>query len=442
MLKKISIRLLPLLLIMLPFCSSDKTPLVGDVLDRFEQIAKQTTAQATRSADALTVRAANQLAIMVENLRIQFDERYNIAVRDLRKDEQEAFSHLETTNGLIQKGIFAVNRTQELLNLDVIDFTNRIALFSKKVPFYISSINGISILQYNENPVIEIVGLGFSYSDSKVQYKVDLRINNKPLPEKSYVHKSDKVLAIKVPLNYLKKYYKDFKSNFIPATFYVSKYTLTRGQIKKKETFSVNFDIIVLPKYGAKIAFDEVIPTSEPVDTLTHDLQFSVAASQTDAPNDWIQKWDAPTHSKILKVDWPRDPNTGANVGCIGSGCGFCYSTNGNDVSYFTNGNSVTVSRHCDGPACQITHRISYIVYGEKPQIVKHDSINVELGKLFHITLSKKNTTHQFTVTGKSYLGNPLYIDNYSSSKPQGPIELLGSGEWAGAFRLNLMVTE
>lgn len=145
--------------------SGTNVPLVGDLLKHFDDLAHTTMNQGTKDLDYLSVKTGDQLEVMVKNLMIQFDGRYDMALRDLNQEEQKLFGELNTTEKLISQGMTTVKRTEELANLDLIQFTNKFKLLGKSTWFYISSINGHAIGQQEQQHNLEIVDLGFGYSN-------------------------------------------------------------------------------------------------------------------------------------------------------------------------------------------------------------------------------------------------------------------------------------
>ena len=151
--------------------------------------------------------------------------------------------------------------------------------------------------------------------------------------------------------------------------------------------------------------------------------------------------WECPDSARIWKVEFPKNA-TGANVGCTGPGCAWSASPDGGgDVSYFTNGaKEVTVRRTCWGPPCNYTHRVYYIRYGSVPKTQDRGTVKLELNKLYQLVLSSDNTSHEFVLTGKSFWGQQIYLDDHSD--PQGPIKIIGRGDFAGRYQVTIKIGE
>jgi hypothetical protein len=405
---------------------------VKDALKHFEGIVNHTLATASTEGDAKLARAANELEMATKTLSAVFDEKYDKAIRDLSEHEQKLFVHLVELEKQIGQGLRDIKRTQELVNLDLIEFTNRIPLLDK-VPFYVSSINGIAVSQAEAQHELEVVGIGFGYGDGHTAQNTDLLIDGKSLPPSAFRRKSAKELVITIPRSILEGHYKERELSFIPAKFQVT--TKSNRIFGSDGHFSVDMLLIALPKFAGSVNIEESVIVMSPGPQHTYDLVKNVAKSSPQLPNDWSQPWTCPPDCVIDSVEYL----------CEGGGCNWSYNPKGGySVNYSLSNDkrSVVVKRHCDGPACTVTHRITYTEFVKTPKLLAGKSQNIEFGTILEVELDKRNEKHEFRIQGKTYLGQPIYVDNNSISQPMGPLKCISSGPYNGEWKARFSVEE
>jgi hypothetical protein len=311
----------------------------------------------------------------------------------------------------------------------LIDLTNRLKFITRKVDFYISSISGLVIYQ-NDLPVnLTIRGLGFGYIPND-DYLMEIFIEGKKIPSDLFQIQKDYELSVSIPQEIISPFYDNDSLKYINGSIKITK---REKLLKPRKEYNINIKLTILPKIAGFLEFEEIIIDQIFGPETSYDLVKNVSGSSTKSPNDWSQQWgNAPTNSTITRVTYE----------CAGRGCGWCYNPNGGykvNYSLSMNNTMVTVRRHCDGKSCIVTHNIFYITKVDTTYTLSHSKILLEFNKQYTIKLDKKNTNHHYKLTGKTFLNQPIYMDNSSFSRPVGPITGTGQGNYGDNFEISIL---
>lgn len=270
------------------------------------------------------------------------------------------------------------------------------------------------------NYKIRISGLGFGQDLDYVKYTPLIRIAGKEINANLLSRMPQFDMDINLPNEILEPYFRKDSMQTIPIQIkMVAKVKRKCGLVFNCEDEVVsdwNMKLILMPIYAGYITGMENLE-SEVLDGKTE--QISVTVNTPDGS----QAWD-----RTLKVN-DKQRIVGVRYSCISGMCGWSYNLRkgGYDPDYeiVKGGTEANVYRLNQGPA-------TIIYYADYQTLIpvanprKIDTIRLEFGKRFTISLSKENTSCKYKLEGRLFTGQEVFISSGMTESPDKLINLIG----------------
>lgn len=397
---------------------------VKDIINDMEGSGNRLLQNAQTAGNNVASKFGNEILVATQNLQYYFSESMNKTFNNLKIEEQNLFVEINKIIDAFNNTNQNITTLSEMTNLDLIAFTNRISLLTRKVDYYISSINGTTVINSDAGYTVNVTGIGFGLNDSRQQYNTTVYVNNNLLPVTAIDLTQRRQMRLNVPNNLIKPLFRDNTIVFVPVKI-VSSITQPGGFLgwsTTTSTYETRFRLVLMPKIAGTITVSETV--SKKVlgdDVLTHAISRSFQGCKTDQPCEMIESWSCNQNQRIVGVRYT----------CTGQ-CGWSYNKRrgGYDADYdiLNDNTSVTVYRHLDGQnPTTVIHYIDYKNYRTDYQQVNNGTIQLKYGEPFDILLNKENQDCNYTIVGKLTTGQTInYNNNTISNSPF--LKLLGIG--------------
>ncbi|MDJ1503541.1 hypothetical protein [Xanthocytophaga agilis] len=402
---------------------------IKDIINEFENTGNRLMQNAQTAGNGVASKFGNEILVATQNLNYYFGQNIDKTFINLKIEEQNIFVEvnklIDQFNNLNQ----TISTVSEMTNLDLIEFTNRINLLTKKVDYYISSINGTTVINSDATYLLSITGLGFGLTDSRQKYNTTVYINGNLLPATAIDLTQRRQIRLHIPNVQVKPFFKDNRIVYIPIKI-ISEITKPSGWFgtsSNTSKYETKFNLVLMPTIAGEINISEVI-SQRVLDntTLTQSISRSFQGCKTKQPCEMVESWSCNENQKII----------GVRYACDGQ-CGWAYkkraSTPGDqyapDYDILNDGKSVTVYRHLDGEnQTTITYYVDYKNYKKDFQTIKNSTIKLKYGEPFDILLNANNSDCNYSIIGKLTTGQTInYNNNTISNSPY--LKLLGVGK-------------
>jgi hypothetical protein len=402
---------------------------VKDVINEFENSGNRLMQNAQTAGNNVASKFGNEILVATQNLNYYFGQNIDKTFNGLKIEEQNLFVEMNKIIDQFNNLNQTISTVSELTNLDLIEFTNRINLLTKKVDYYISSINGTTVINSDASYLLSITGLGFGLTDSRQKYSTTVYINNNLLPGTAIDLTQRRQMRLNIPNVQVKPLFKDNQIVYIPIKI-ISEITKSSGFLgmsTKTKKYETKLNLVLMPTIAGEISVTEVA-TQKVLDnpTLTQSISRSFQGCKTDQPCEMVESWSCNVNQKII----------GVRYHCDGQ-CGWAYkkraSTPGDqyapDFDILNDGTSVTVYRHLDGGSpTTVTYYVDYKNYKNDYQTIKNSTVKLKYGEPFDITLGNTNADCNYSIIGKLTTGQTInYNNNTISNSPY--LKLLGVGK-------------
>jgi hypothetical protein len=455
--------------------------LVGDLIKKFQEAASRILFEAQNTGDALMSKFGNQLDVAARNLNYVFTNQQNMFFEQLSVQQQQAFIELnrmiESANNLGNQ----VATVAELANLDLINFINQLPL-TKKVKFYVSSINGQTIFLQENDFRLTIRGLGFGFDTDKQRYRIKFTVGQSVLPDTSITRSNTHELQISIPNDTVINSFSDTKIAFVPIKF--ESEIMTKGLTGwKSEKYHINFNLTLLPKLAGEIRIVESIK-ERVLDgiTKTYDLSRTVSGCKPDQPCDWDQEHSVALDERITAVRYDctgqcshsyslrrRELNAkreevrpdcetkaqqayGNPTSPMGklikiSVINSCMDAAAKGMEYMPdfdilNGNrTAKVYRHVDGHnSTTVIHHIDYQTLIDKYSKLDRGTLQIPFNQPFTIDFDTRNDGCHYEVTGKLVTKQVINITNNTAGNAGNLLIATGAGPFGDHCRVTFVL--
>ncbi len=397
---------------------------VKDIINELENSGNRLMQNAQTAGNNVASKFGNEILVATQNINYYFGQNIDKTFNNLKIEEQNLFVEINKIIDQFNNLNQTITTVSELTNLDLIEFTNRINLLTRKVDYYISSVNGTTVINSDAGYLLSITGLGFGLTDSRQKYNTTVYVNNKLLPVTSIDLTQRRQMRLNIPNVLIKPLFNDNKIVFIPVKIIseITKPVGIFGWSTSTSKYETNFNLVLLPTIAGEISVSEITATRILDDqVLTQSISRSFQGCKTDQPCEMIESWSCNQNQKIV----------GVRYACAGQ-CGWSYNKRkgGYDPDYdiLNDGTSVTVYRHLDGEnPTTVTYYIDYKNYRSDYKTIDNGTIQLKYGDPFDIILNIDNSDCNYSIVGKLKTGQTInYNNNTISNSPY--LKLLGVG--------------
>lgn len=404
---------------------------VKDIISDFQNAASQLLFQGENRGNALLSSLGNQLSVETQNANIVFKDQQKLLFGNLDKSSQDFFTQLNNVIKTPESSIDRAVSILEVLNLNLIDLTNRLPL-TKKTYAYINNVKGITQIHQDGDYQIEADGLGFGQDQENAKYKIEVKVGNYLVPVASISRTPPYKLIANINHQVLEEYFSDGVIKSIPLTIRVQAVITNKCNLFFNCTENVsntwNMKMVLMPRYPGTVTGVELL-TSESLDgiTKTKSVDVTTQGCKTDQPCDWQREIPFAANERVI----------GVRYSCVGQ-CGWSYKSRPSmpgdqyapDYDILEGGTKVRVYRHVDGgSSTTVTYYVDYQTLKANAVERKLNSVKVQFGKAITINLSNDNTSCYYRLTGRLVTGQEIYIDNSMTESPNKILTRVGVGK-------------
>jgi hypothetical protein len=414
--------------------------LVGGIVQDLEDSADRIVAGAQNRGNALVANAGDEARVAALNLRYVLNEQRELTFRDLNESEQRLILSVKDMVDAADRLGERAASLEELASLDLLEFTNRIRLLTRKTYFYVSSVQGATAIKSDVPHRITIRGVGFGFPTDKTLYRATAAINGVNLAPEALQHPQDHEVVIEIPPATLAPMFQEDK--LATAKFTFASVISSMSNPSKAKRHEVTFNLILMPIYAGTLDVAETL-VSKQLDgvTLTHALTHVTPNVSKGKEYYYYESWDCALDQRIINVRYQ-------SVGPMRQWC-YRYKTarpgdgknseEDPDFELSDNETKVHVYRRCTAASTTLTHYIDYQTLKPVYQSLQHPPRRVRFGETIPVRLSPANTQHEYKVTGKLATGHKIDFTHLTPTAG-GPVKVLGSGVVQDAYEVTLRV--
>jgi len=395
---------------------------VKDIINEFEQTGRRLMQDGQTAGNGIASKFGNEIFVATQNMDYYFGKNTDKVFSNLKLEEQNLFVEMNKMIGSFNQLNDNITTVSELTNLDLIEFTNRINLITKKLNYYVSSVKGTTIVYGDVDYKISMTGLGFGLNDSRQEYKTTVTVNGTTLSYNNIDLTQRRTMGITIPNSTLKPLFQEKKITYVPVV--ISSEISHKNWLGRTitEKFDTKFNVVLLPSIAGYIVVGQTI-SDKILDghTITQSISRSFQGCTTRNPCEMIEEWSCSVNQKII----------GVRYDCSGQ-CGWSYNKRkgGYDPDYdiLNDGRTAKVYRHLDGGnPTTVTYYVDYQNYLDKYTDLKSDTLYIRYGEPLDVTLNQKNADCNYTLNGKLFTGQTIaYNSNTIQNSPY--FKLLGIG--------------
>lgn len=274
--------------IKLPKVTLSPTKSIKNILGEFQNTGNRLIGNAQSAGNSVAARFGNELSVAVQNLTYYFGEDLKATLGSLKVEERNLFNLLNNFIDKFNHFDQTLYRISELVNLDLIDLTNRLPL-TRKVEYFISSVNGSILINSDDADYkMTITGIGFGLSNGKTKYDTKIYIDSILLSINDLDFTQRRQIIVSIPNNLVKVSFKNKNIAFIPVKI-VNEIKKPGGLFKSKKVvpYETNFKLTLMPVVAGKVTITEILTekkiTSNPSSHLWS-RTFADKQCQTSAP--------------------------------------------------------------------------------------------------------------------------------------------------------------
>ncbi len=394
---------------------------VGELLDKFHQMASHLLFEGENTGNALLQAAANKIDIATQNANIALQGQQDRAFESLSKESQTFFTGLNT---MLQQTNESVNRAitvLEVANLDLMELTSRLPL-TEKVHTYMNLADGMCQVHSNGSYRVRLVGLGFGQDLENVKYKVILKLAGHQIPAKYIARQPKYSMIVTIPHDSLERYFKPDSLQSIPFSVEVTADARERCGLvfHCNNTITARWDLamVLMPLHAGVIEGVELIKGQ----ALDGKPQLKEEITTTgDGDSWWQREITVANNQRIVE----------ANYRPISGMVGWSYASRklGRDADFdiIDNSTKAIFYRHTQGPAV-VSHYVRYETLVDNETERPIEPIQIEYGKTILLPLSRDNTGCVYRLKGKLVTGQEFYIDNNMTHDAMNVITRLSVG--------------
>lgn len=413
------------------------------LIDQAESRANQVVDRGAQHGDALLSKIGNEMRVATRNLDIAIGDQRDKALKDLSPSFQTIADEF---NGLIEAANKASDKAAsiaEVANLNLIEFTNRLAFITKKVDFWISSINGLTQIHGEGDYKFVVRGIGFGFAPDDEVRSLKVSVNGKDLPSVAITPKSGSDTEVVIGNDILSGLFKDDALVQIPVslTGEITKPRrcwhcfITGGEEKK--SYTVTLKLVLLPRSAATVTgFETVTNKVLGEQEFTTTIPHQTSGCSTKRPCPWNKQLSLAADEVATKVEHSH----------AGEGCPFSYAQRvggyGADYDITDGGTKVVVYRVADGEKpCSTTHTVTYRKRFAKDEDKALGPLKISFGQPFSLLLDGANGNCNYRLDAKLATKQVLHMDSGMAASTDGMLRRVSSTKEGSRCRVTLLLS-
>jgi hypothetical protein len=408
---------------------------VKDIINELEQTGRRLMQDGQTAGNGVASKFGNEIFVATQNMDYYFGKNTDKVFTNLKIEEQNLFVELNKMIESFNQLNTNITTVSELTNLDLIEFTNRINLITKKLNYYVSSVKGTTIIYGDADFKIAMTGLGFGLNDSRQEYKTTVKVNGNAIAANNIDLTQRRTMVINIPNSVIKSLFQEKKISYLPIVITSEISHKNWIGMTKKETYNTHFNLVLMPSVAGFIIVGET--TSQRVldgHNVVQSISRSFQGCKTDNPCEMVEEWSCSVNQKI----------TGVRYDCSGQ-CGWSYNKRrgGYDPDYdiLNDGRTAKVYRHLDGGnPTTVTYYVDYQNYTDQFNTTKNDTVFIRYNEPVDVSLNPNNSDCNYSLNGKLFTGQTInYNNNTISSSPY--FKLLGVGKVGNICKATFKLT-
>lgn len=394
---------------------------VGQLLDKFHEMASQLLFEGENRGNALLQAAANKIDIATQNANIALQDQQDRAFESLSKESQRFFTELNLMLNQTNESVNRAITVLEVANLDLMELTSQLPL-TEKVHTYMNLADGMCQVHSKGDYQVRIVGLGFGQDLENVKYKIVLKLAGHQIPAQYIARKPKYSMVVTIPHDSLERYFKADSLQSVPFSVDVTADARERCGLvfHCNNTVTARWDLtmILMPLHAGVIEGVELIK-GQALDGKPQ-IKEEITTSG-DGDSWWSREITVAANQRIIE----------ANYRPISGMVGWSYASRklGREADFdiVENSTKAIFYRHTQGPAT-VAHYVKYETLVDNETERPIQPIQMEYGNTILLPLSKDNTGCVYRIRGKLVTGQEFYIDNSMSHDAMNVITRVSTG--------------
>jgi hypothetical protein len=384
------------------------------LLNQFEDASNRLLQNAGQQGDILASKLGDELRVATQNASIALASQQNKLFEQLKPDEQQLFIAMNSMIEVANKATGRATTLAEVANLNLIEFTNRVP-FTRKVNFYLSSIDGLT-QPYSHTPYdLHLRGLGVGIAPGDRKYSIHVSVGGKELPPNAIRAISATDSDIEIPNEFLEPLFQENKAAQVSLVLRSEVTTDEKIMLIIPHTVTKTYEVpvllILLPKSPGSLKGTEPL-ISQVLDTTVHTTSIThhTVGCHTDHPCDWNQTLDLALDEFAFNVRYSCAGQCPWDYKYRPHAAGHEYEP---DFDILNDGHKVVVYRHNDGEHdTTVTHYVDF--HKLIPLVQPHNlgPYKLKYGEPLIIDLDPANSDCAYQLNGELVTKQTPYIDS------------------------------